>query len=252
MQYSLVIPAHNEADNLPPLLAEIAALPPFRRPAEIILVDDASEDETAAVMAGLVAANPRLRLLRLPRRSGQSAAMLAGARAARSPWVATIDADGENDPADLPPMIELAIASGADLVGGLRRERKSSGSKQLASRIANGLRRRVLKDGCSDSACGLKLVRRDLLLRLPSFNGMHRFLPALVQIAGGHTRFIGVNDRPRRHGRSNYDNLGRAARGLIDMAGVLWLKRRGLAAAVAAAEEAARIEEPRIRAGRHS
>jgi dolichol-phosphate mannosyltransferase len=237
MQYSLVIPAHNEADNLPPLLAEIAALPEAFRPVEVILVDDASTDATPSVMAGLIAADPRLRLLRLPHRSGQSAAMLAGVNLARSDWVATIDADGENDPGDLPRMIELALASGADLIGGLRRRRKSSWSKQLASRLANGLRRRVLKDGCSDSACGLKLFRRELLLQLPRFNGMHRFLPALVDIAGGETRFIDVNDRPRRHGRSNYGNLGRAARGLVDLWGVLWLKRRSLAGAIRAAKE---------------
>jgi dolichol-phosphate mannosyltransferase len=237
MQYSLVIPAHNEADNLPPLLAEIVALPEAFRPVEVILVDDASTDATPSVMAGLIAADPRLRLLRLPYRSGQSAAMLAGVKLARSDWVATIDADGENDPADLPRMIELALASRADLIGGLRRRRKSSWSKRLASRLANGLRQCVLKDGCSDSACGLKLFRRELLLQLPRFNGMHRFLPALVDIAGGETRFIDVNDRPRRHGRSNYGNLGRAARGLVDLWGVLWLKRRSLAGAIRAAKE---------------
>jgi glycosyltransferase involved in cell wall biosynthesis len=237
MQYSLVIPAHNEADNLPPLLAEIIALPESHRPVEVIVVDDGSRDATASTMTGLIAADGRLRLLRLPVRSGQSAAMLAGVKAARSEWVATIDADGENDPADLPRMVELALASGADLIGGLRRRRKSTWSKQLASRLANGLRRRVLKDGCSDSACGLKLFRREMLLRLPSFNGMHRFLPALVDIAGGESRFIDVNDRPRRHGRSNYGNLGRARRGLVDLWGVLWLKRRSLAGAIRTAKE---------------
>ena len=237
MRYSLVIPAHNEADNLPPLLAEIRALPEGQRPCEVILVDDASADATGSVMAAQIAADPSLRLLRLAKRSGQSAAMLAGVKAARSDWVATIDADGENDPADLPRMIALADDSRADLVGGLRPSRRSSWSKQLASRLANGLRRRVLRDGCSDSACGLKLFRREMLLQLPSFDGMHRFLPALVQIAGGQTRFVGVHDRTRRHGRSNYGNLGRAACGLIDLAGVLWLKRRSLARAVRAAKE---------------
>lgn len=237
MRYSLVIPAHNEADNLPPLLGEIAALPDLRRPLEIILVDDGSRDRTSLIMAEMASADPRLRLLRLPTRCGQSAAVLAGVKAARSEWVATIDADGENDPADLPRLIDLALASGADLIGGLRQRRKSPWSKQIASRLANGLRRRVLKDGCSDSACGLKLFRRSLLLQLPSFNGMHRFLPALVQIAGGQTRFIEVNDRPRRHGRSNYGNLSRAAQGLVDLWGVLWLKRRSLAKAIRAAKE---------------
>jgi dolichol-phosphate mannosyltransferase len=237
MRYSLVIPAHNEADNLPPLLAEIRALPDGQRPFEIILVDDASADATAPVMAAQIAADPSLRMLRLAQRSGQSAAMLAGVKAARSDWVATIDADGENDPADLARMIALAEASRADLVGGERPARRASWSKQLGSRLANGLRRRVLKDGCSDSACGLKHFRREMLLQLPSFDGMHRFLPALVQIAGGQTRFVGVNIRPRRHGRSNYGNLGRAARGVIDLGGVLWLKRRSLVRAVRTAKE---------------
>ncbi|MGH6880036.1 glycosyltransferase family 2 protein [Hypericibacter sp.] len=237
MQYSLVIPAHNEADNLPPLLGEILVLPESHRPIEIILADDGSRDRTSLLMTEMMAADPRLRLVRLPVRSGQSAAMLAGVKAARSAWVATIDADGENDPADLPRLIDLALASGADLIGGLRQRRKTPWSKQVASRLANGLRRRVLNDGCSDSACGLKLFRRTLLLQLPSFNGMHRFLPALVQIAGGRTRFIEVNDRPRRHGRSNYGNLGRAARGLVDLWGVFWLQRRSLTKAVGAAKE---------------
>lgn len=237
MQYSLIIPAHDEADNLPPLLGEIRALPESHRPIEIILVDDASRDRTALLVTDMIAADPTLRLVRLPARSGQSAAMLAGVRAARSDWVATIDADGENDPADLPRLVDLALASSADLIGGLRQGRKSSWSKQMASRLANDVRRSVLKDGCSDSACGLKLFRRAMLLQLPTFNGMHRFLPALVQIAGGQTRFIAVNDRPRRHGRSHYGNLGRAAQGLVDLWGVLWLKRRSLARAVRAAKE---------------
>jgi len=237
MRYSLVIPAHNEADNLPPLLAEICALPEGQRPFEIILVDDASADATAPVVTAQIAAHPSLRMLRLAKHSGQSAAMLAGVKAARSDWVATIDADGENDPADLARMIVLAETSGADLIGGERPPRRSSWSKELGSRLANDLRRRVLSDGCSDSACGLKLFRRAMLLQLPSFDGMHRFLPALVQIAGGQTRFLGVKIRPRRHGRSNYGNLRRAASGLIDLGGVLWLKRCSLAGAVRIAKE---------------
>lgn len=237
MKYSLVIPAYNEAENLPPLLAEIGSLPDPHRPAEIILVDDGSEDATAAVMGKSIAADPHLRLLRLPVRSGKSAAVMAGAGIARAEWVATMDADGENDPADLPRMIDLALASGADLVGGLRRRRKSSWSKRAASRVANGLRRRALNDHCVDTACGLKLIRRDLLLALPSFNGMHRFLPALVGIAGGKSSFLDVNDRPRRHGRSHYGNFSRGRDGLVDLFGVLWLKRRSLTEAVRAAKE---------------
>jgi len=237
MKYSLVIPAYNEAENLPPLLAEIAALPETARPIEIILVDDGSRDMTATVMARLTASDSRLRLLQLPDRSGKSAAIMAGVRAARSDWVATIDADGENDPTDLPRMIDLALSSGADLIGGLRRRRRSSWSKRVASRIANGLRRRVLNDNCSDTACGLKLIRRELLLQLPCFTGMHRFFPALVDIAGGKSRFIDVSDRPRRHGRSRYGNFSRACQGMVDLWGVFWLKRRSFAAALRAAKE---------------
>jgi dolichol-phosphate mannosyltransferase len=237
MKYSLVIPAYNEAENLPPLLVEIGSLPGSHRPAEIVLVDDGSNDATATVIAESIAADPHLRLLRLPIRSGKSAAIMAGARIAGSEWVATIDADGENDPADLPHMIDLALSSGADLVGGLRRRRKSSWSKRVASRIANGLRRRALNDHCIDTACGLKLIRRDLLLSLPSFDGMHRFLPALVGIAGGKSSFIEVNDRPRRHGHSHYGNFSRAHAGLVDLFGVLWLKRRSLTDAVRTAKE---------------
>lgn len=237
MRYSLVIPTHNEADNLPALLAEIAALPATRAPAEAIVVDDASSDATAKRITELMATYPWLRLVRLPVRAGQSAAILAGMRAARSEWVATMDGDGENDPLDLPRLVDLAETTGADLIGGLRRRRQASLSKRLASRVANGLRRAVLEDGCADTGCGLKLLRRDVFLELPAFNGMHRFLPALFRIADRGTRFIEVNDRLRRHGRSHYGNLDRAIRGIADLLGVWWLKRRSIAGAARAAKE---------------
>jgi dolichol-phosphate mannosyltransferase len=235
---SVVIPVYNEADNVLPLLAEIRAALIAIGDHEIIFVDDCSDDGTVGRLAsetaetapaGSAASEPvsAVRVVRHTSRSGQSAAVRTGARAARGIWIATLDGDGQNDPADIPKLLERAWESGGpELVGGLRRKRRDVWSKRVATKIANGLRQSVLKDGCVDTGCGIKVFRRDAFLGLPFFGAMHRFLPALFQIHGYRVDYVEVNHRPRQRGVSKYGNLGRAAIGIVDLLGVLWLKRR--------------------------
>jgi dolichol-phosphate mannosyltransferase len=233
LRLSILIPAYNEAENILPLLAEIDRALADRPPVEIIVVDDGSDDETPAKLTEAKTGRPSLRVLRHARRSGQSAALMTGARAARGDWIATLDGDGQNDPADLLRFVAAVAAdSGLALVGGLRQKRNDALSRRLASRFANRLRQMILRDGCTDSACGLKLLRRDALLTLPTFDGMHRFLPALFLRQGYPTAYIAVNHRPRRRGVSKVTNVGRAAVGVTDLFGVWWLMRRARRPAV--------------------
>lgn len=229
---SVVVPAYNEVDNLPALLDEIDAALRHVTRYEIVCVDDASDDGTAAALAACAANRPQLRVLRHRARSGQSAALRTGVKAARAEWVATLDGDGQNDPADLPRLLQ-ARADADDsvrLFAGWRVRREDSASKRWASRIANAIRTRLLHDATPDTGCGIKLFARDAFLDLPAFDHMHRFLPALMQRAGWRTVSVPVNHRPRRHGQSKYDNLGRALVGISDLRGVLWLLRRGTCA----------------------
>ncbi len=227
MRLSIVVPVYNEAENVLPLLAEIDRALAAEPPAEIIFVDDGSDDGTADRVRAAQAGRPDLRLLRHPGRSGQSAAVLTGVRAARGDWIATLDGDGQNDPADILRLRRrLESDTGLALVGGLRRKRRDRLSRRLAGRFANGLRQAILKDGCSDTGCGLKLFRRDAFLALPSFDGMHRFLPALFLREGFRTAYEPVGHRPRQRGRSKYGNMRRALIGVSDLLGVWWLLRR--------------------------
>lgn len=229
---SVVVPAYNEADNLPGLIDEIDAALGDVTSYEIVCVDDASDDGTAAALAACAAGRPHLRVLRHRTRSGQSAALRTGVKAARADWIATLDGDGQNDPADLPRLLQ-ARAGAEDqvrLFAGWRVRREDSASKRWASRVANGIRGRLLHDATPDTGCGIKLFARDAFLDLPAFDHMHRFLPALMQRAGWRTVSVPVNHRPRRHGQSKYDNLGRALVGISDLRGVLWLLRRGTCA----------------------
>jgi len=240
---SVVIPVYNEADNVLPLLAEIRAALTAVGDYEVIFVDDCSDDGTAGRLATELKASEfvtsassqslapspvsTVRVVRHASRSGQSAAVRTGVRAARGIWIATLDGDGQNDPADIPNLLNRALISdGPGLVGGLRRKRRDVWSKRVATKIANGLRQAVLKDGCPDTGCGIKVFRRDAFLGLPFFGAMHRFLPALFQIHGYRVDYVEVNHRPRQRGVSKYGNLGRAAIGIVDLLGVLWLKRR--------------------------
>ena len=229
MDLSLVIPAKNEADNVAPLVAEIRAALDGLLDYEVIWVDDGSTDATASEIRRLAAAVPQLRLLRHRQGCGQSAAIRSGVKVARAAWVATLDGDGQNDPADLPRLwriVEAAPAQPPLLVNGCRERRRDSWSKRRASAIANRVRARLLGDATPDSGCGLKLFPRALFLDLPYFDHMHRFLPALVLRAGGELRSVPVNHRPRRRGVSNYGVLDRLWVGIVDLGGVMGLQRR--------------------------
>ena len=228
---SVVIPVLNEEENVEPLYRETcAALDPLAD-YEVIFVDDASTDGTPERLAALAAeAGSRVRILRHASRYGQSAGLRTGIRAARHAWIATLDGDGQNDPADLAGMIELAGARDPQappvLYIGHRTRRRDSGIKRFASRFANGLRSRMLRVGTPDTGCGIKLFPRELFLRLPYFDHVHRFLPALVQREGGEAVSVPVRHRPRETGVSKYGIVDRALAGAWDLLGVAWLIHR--------------------------
>ncbi len=231
MRVSVVIPALNEAGNIGRLVEETYAVVPADVLAEVIVVDDCSDDTTGAEVKTLIVRGtlPGLRYLRHSQRSGQSAGLRTGILAAASPVIATMDGDGQNDPADIPRLLAHIAAPGAKgpaLVGGVRTNRKAEGSKRLASRWANWIRDRVLKDDCPDTGCGIKVYWREAFLRLPYFTSMHRYLPALFLTYGHETAYVPVNDRLRIAGKSKYTNLGRALVGIYDLFGVSWLRRR--------------------------
>lgn len=230
MQLSIVVPVRNEQDNILPLLEEIhAALAAGAGDFEVIYVDDGSADATPARLAEAMTRYPRLRVLAHRSSCGQSAALMTGFRAARGEWIATLDGDGQNDPADLPRLIaarEGAASSNVQLIAGYRKKRQDNWLKRFSSRVANGVRSRLLGDATPDTGCGLKLILRSACLELPFFDHMHRFLPALVQRNGGATVSVEVNHRPRSRGVSNYGLFDRLWVGIVDLCGVLWLKRR--------------------------
>lgn len=225
---SVVVPVFNERDNIPPLLAEIAATLRGRVDFEIVYVDDASKDDSLAVLKQAKAQYPELRTIRHVNQSGQSTAIRNGVKAARGEWIATLDGDGQNDPADIPKLIAMRDESPAaiKLYAGWRVNRKDSGSKRWASRWANRIRAGLLKDDTPDTGCGIKLFERTAFLDLPYFDHMHRYLPALMQRAGWQVRSVPVNHRPRGTGVSKYNNLNRALVGISDLRGVGWLIKR--------------------------
>ena len=225
---SIVVPVRNEAENVAPLVAEIAAAIEGRWIFEIIYVNDGSTDATAERLAAAVRKRANLRQIRHATSTGQSAAIRSGVRAARGAIVATLDGDGQNNPAFLPELI-LAIEKGGERVGlaaGQRVGRKDTGFKKIQSRVANGVRSAILRDGTRDTGCGLKAFRREVFLTLPYFDGLHRFLPALVRREGYEIAYVDVIDRPRHSGVSNYGFFDRVWIGVMDLAGVWWLIRR--------------------------
>jgi len=225
---SVVVPVKDEAGNIGPLLDEIAAALTDRWPFEVLYVNDGSTDVTETEVRHFMGDRPWLRLITHASTCGQSAALRSGVRAARAPIVVTLDGDGQNDPAFIPALIRV-LEQGSTrlgLIAGQRVGRRSSTFKRLQSRIANGVRATILRDGTRDTGCGLKAVRRDVFLALPYFDGLHRFLPALVKREGYDVGYVDVIDRPRRHGQSHYGLWNRLWIGLLDLAGVWWMIRR--------------------------
>lgn len=229
MQLSVVIAAHNESRNLPTLVGEICTALSALDSFEIVVVDDGSTDDTQNALNELQESVPELRVVRHRSSCGQSQAVMTGIDASIGEVVATLDGDGQNDPADLPAMLRVLKESAADgvlMVAGHRTKRQDSYWRILSSRIANSVRSRILADGTPDTGCGIKIFFRDAFMRLPRFNHMHRFLPALIVRGGGRVVSFAVNHRPRMHGRSHYDTLRRLMVGIVDLIGVAWLIRR--------------------------
>jgi len=227
LEISIVIPVYNEEANIQPLVVEVARA--FKdREYEIILVDDCSDDGSWALLQQLRTDNPRLRALRHSLRCGQSTAIYNGVKAARAAVVGTLDGDGQNDPADLPDLLRTLHEAGRQvaMVAGWRTQRKDSAVKLMSSRIANSVRRNLLRDGTPDTGCGIKVFYRDVFISLPYFDHMHRFLPALVQRTGRTVISVPVKHRARLRGKSKYGVWNRLWVGIVDLLGVAWLIRR--------------------------
>ena len=233
-QLSVVVPVFNEQDNVAPLIEEIVTALRGKATFEVVYVDDHSRDATQVVLQRLKATTPELRVLRQVTQSGQSTAIRNGIKAARGAWIATLDGDGQNDPADIPKLLAARDAATPEtkLIAGWRVNRQDSGSKRWASKWANAIRASMLRDDTPDTGCGTKLFEREAFLDLPYFDHMHRYLPALMQRAGWRTISVPVNHRPRSAGVSKYNNLGRAVVGISDLIGVDWLIRRSKRTAV--------------------
>ena len=230
MELSVIVPVKNEQENILPLLNEIHAALEGKSEYEVIYIDDGSTDRTPATLLEAMREFPRLRVLTHAQSCGQSAAVISGVRVARGEWVATLDGDGQNDPADIPNLLIVARdpsqPKNLQLIAGWRKKRKDTWLKRLSSRIANHVRASMLGDATPDTGCGLKLIPRAVYLQLPFFNHMHRFLPALVRRNGGATISVAVNHRPRTRGVSNYGLHNRLWVGIVDIFGVMWLQRR--------------------------
>ncbi|HKH48269.1 MAG TPA: glycosyltransferase family 2 protein [Thermoanaerobaculia bacterium] len=224
-EVSLVIPVYNEEENLPVLHAEIRhAMEGVGRPYEVLYVDDGSTDGSPAILRGLAAQDPHVRVLRQRRNNGQSAALDAGFRFARGEVVVTLDADLQNDPADIPRLLERI--GEYDVVSGVRARRRDSWVRRVSSRIANRIRNRVTHESVTDVGCTLRAARAEYLRRIHVFNGMHRFLPTLLRMEGARVTEVPVNHRPRLHGQPKYNIRNRIWRALMDLFGVRWLQTR--------------------------
>ena len=230
LRYSVVVPFFNEEANVAPLVAEIIAVMAALGDYEVVAVDDCSSDGTRTRLLEC-AAHDRVRVIAHGRRRGQSAALYSGIEAACGSWIITLDGDGQNDPSDIPRLLrEVTGEHPPLLICGHRRQRRDSALRRLSSRIANGVRSRLLGDATPDTGCGLKVVQRAAFLKLPRFDHMHRFLPALMRRDGATVLSVAVSHRPRLHGQSNYGVWNRLWVGIVDLCGVMWLKRRAFAA----------------------
>lgn len=227
---SVVVPVKNEQDNIEPLIREIVAALQGRAEFEIIYINDGSTDRTQQILDTLKQELPMLRVIRHRDACGQSQAVTSGVRAARYEWIATLDGDGQNDPADIPALLarlaDTHLDDNLELLAGWRAQRNDTYLRRLSSKIANKVRARLLKDNTPDTGCGLKLFARESFLRLPNFDHMHRFLPALVMRGGGDVVSVPVHHRPRERGTSKYGVHNRLWVGIVDLFGVAWLQRR--------------------------
>lgn len=231
VKISVVIPVHNEAENLVPLINEIVAALKEAQDYEIIYVNDGSTDSTASILQQQLQAVSQLRVIEHAQSCGQSTAIYNGVKAAKFPFIATLDGDGQNDPADIPRLFNLLVAEQARkpelwMVAGWRNKRHDSQWRLFSSKFANAVRSNLLGDNTPDTGCGLKVFVKDRFLELPYFDHMHRFLPALILRAGGLVHSEPVNHRARVHGASNYGTLDRLWAGITDLAGVIWLIKR--------------------------
>lgn len=230
MEVSIVIPAKNEEDNVEPLISEIMTALDGVAEFEIVYVDDGSTDKTHAELLRLMAAgNTHIKPVRHRYSVGQSTAIMTGIQAARGELIVTMDADGQNDPADIPELLAAArrFPAATDFcIAGYRKNRKDTAWKRFQSKVANNIRRRILNDGTPDTGCGLKVVPKTTFLKLPYFDHIHRFIPALVRRINGEIVVVEVNHRDRQAGESKYNMLGRLGVGIVDMFGVMWLQRR--------------------------
>ena len=230
-KYSVAITVYNEEANIDPVIEELyPVMERLGEPFEVVYCDDASTDGTAARLRAAQARHKSLRVVRHRDNRGKSIALWTAVDAAAGEWLIMLDGDGQNDPADIPRLIERIVAStarpGLRMVAGVRRRRQDTWLKRWSSRLANKIRASVLGDRTPDTGCGLKLCRRDAFLRLPRFDHSHRFLPALIQRDGGEVDFIDVTDRPRLSGQSKYGLRNRLFTGVVDLLGVYWLMRR--------------------------
>jgi dolichol-phosphate mannosyltransferase len=228
---AVVVPVKNEAENILPLVAEIDAALAGKHVFEIIYVDDGSDDRTPEMLRVARAKFPALRIVRHKKSCGQSAAVATGVKAARAPIIATLDGDGQNDPADIPALVRRLLDEAPEarsylLVAGFRHKRRDDGIRKMSSRIANRVRAGMLKDDTPDTGCGLKVFTRDAFLDMPRFDHMHRFLPALMIRRGGKVVSVPVNHRPRERGVSKYGVWNRLWVGIVDLFGVMWLQNR--------------------------
>ncbi|KCZ47052.1 MULTISPECIES: glycosyltransferase family 2 protein [unclassified Hyphomonas] len=229
LEFSVVVPVHNESGNVATLIGEIAKALDGRA-YEMVFVDDASTDDTRAQLVELKAKYPMLRVLGHRKNAGQSRAIRSGILAAKAPVIGTLDGDGQNDPADLPDLYRQLTRQDApeklNMVMGRRAKRKDTAWKRFGSRFANNIRKRMLKDDCDDSGCGIKVMKRAAYIQLPYFDHMHRYMPALMRAEGFNVEYRDVNHRERGTGKSNYTNFGRLNDAFSDLRGVTWLIRR--------------------------